>query len=92
MTPEFEGRQLFIVTFVIDDPSVSRNGQQSRAINVPAFVADWQEAAAKAKEYLENFSDTPEGKQLAQLEKLSGRTTEPKMKLQSIMVGGTILT
>jgi hypothetical protein len=78
---DLDGRQLFIVTFVIDEPLT--NGQQPRAINVPAFVVDWQEAAEKAKDYLAAFPNTPEARQLKGSEKL---------KLQSIMVGGTILT
>jgi hypothetical protein len=87
---ELDGRILFIVTLVIDEPSL--DGQKPRAINIPAFVADWQTAADRANAYLANFSITPEGKQLAQAELAAGRSKELKMKLQSIMVGGTILT
>jgi hypothetical protein len=76
-----KGRLLFIVTFIIDEPPM--DGQAPRAINVPAFVADWQTAADRAKDYLAAFPSTPEARQLK---------GDAKLKLQSIMLGGTILT
>jgi hypothetical protein len=78
---DLDGRQLFIVTFVIDEPPM--DGQAPRAINVPAFVKDWQQAAECAKDYLAAFPTTPEARQLK---------GDQKLKLQSIMMGGTILT
>lgn len=76
---DLEDRQLFIVTFVVDEPL--NNGQQPRVINIPAFVTDWEAAAEKAHEYIASFSSTPEARM----------TKDVKLKLQSIMVGGTIL-
>lgn len=74
-------RKLFIVTFVVED-STQPNGQRPRALNVPAFVVDWDAAADRANKYLEDFANSPEANQLNPGEKL---------KLQSIMLGGTIL-
>lgn len=76
---ELANRRFFVITFVVDE--VVPDGQQPRSINVPAFVADWQTAADKAKEYIEHFADQPEARQLK----------EGKLKLQSIMLGGTML-
>jgi hypothetical protein len=76
---DLEGRQLFIVTFVVDEPL--NNGQEPRVINIPAFVADWEAAAERAHKYIASFSTTPEARQ----------TKDVKLKLRSIMVGGTIL-
>jgi hypothetical protein len=76
-----DGRKLFVVTFVVEEPA-PQDGQPPRGINVPAFVADWQTAAEKAREYIAAFPSTPEAKQLK----------DAKLKLQSIMIGGTILT
>jgi hypothetical protein len=78
---DLDGRQLFIVTFIIDEPPM--DGQQPRAFNIPAYVADWQTAADRAKDYLAAFPTTPEARQLK---------GDQKLKLQSIMLGGTILT
>jgi hypothetical protein len=75
-----DNRKLFIVTFIIDEPPM--DGQAPRAINVPAYVTDWQVAADKANDYLAAFPNTPEARQLK---------PDQKLKLQSIMLGGTIL-
>lgn len=76
---DLKGRQLFIVTFVVDEQL--NNGQQPRVINIPAFVTDWEAAAERAQKYITAFPNTPEAK----------HTQDVKLKLQSIMVGGTIL-
>jgi len=79
---DLEDRQLFVIQFALDEPQ-QPNGQQPRGLAVPAYVADWQTAAARAAEFVAAFPSTTEAKQYP---------PNTKIKLNSIMVGGTILT
>lgn len=86
-----DDRRLFIVSFVVDEPPLP-NGQQPRAINIPAFVADWETAAECANDYIAAFPTSPEYKQIVAELQARGTSAEPKLQLRSIMIGGTILT
>lgn len=78
-----QARKLFVITFKIESSALSPlpNGQD-RTMNVPAFVENFAAAETAAKAYASNFTNTIEGKQ----------APDAKLTIQSIVLGGTLLT
>jgi uncharacterized protein YccT (UPF0319 family) len=77
---DLKDRKLFIVTFRVDE--VLQNGQQPRVLHIPALVLDFNSAESAGLDFIADFKNKPEARQLP---------PDAKLEIQSIIAGGTIL-
>jgi hypothetical protein len=78
-------KKFFVITFTDENPQPPPpNGQAPTKpiINVPAYVEDWETAIERARAYAKDFKNTPEGRQ----------AQNARLEIQSIVIGGTLLT